>query len=881
MTKPHASITLVCNYDGTLRHLHGDRSHYGLIETVGPGEPWWPLFPDTLDQSEAQTQFLARRSGERIQCFTLKDDPDRSFKIEMFRLTPSGEKEGDFAITLFEPAPQTPERDCSSSAEMLPSSQTRDLFRLALKSAQQVAWTYDLRSGGLQVQGGDLCILGYGFGEIEPTDTFWWERVPPSDKAKLEKALKSCELPGVDEWELEHRYRDFKGDYRWVKNYGKVSRRAADGRCLEMVGITSISNFVERERAFEQVKHSEQLLSEMSRTAKIGGWSYNVAADKLEWSREVYNIVEVEPDYVPTVADAIKRFPDEALKKIDEALQQAIKEGIPYFLDLPFVTEKGNWRWVRTTGFAETEDGETTRIYGVFQDITETDRVKRDLQAFFQTSADLLLIMDFDGHLRGLSDSWSETLGYPKEHLQKAPFMELVHPEDREATKASFLKALEGNPMKTFENRYRHADGHYLWLSWTSVSDLESKQVRAAARDVTDIKNLNVKLADALLASNAANEAKSRFLAVASHELRTPLNPILGYAEMLADEIEDPDHLEMLQAISNGGNRLLRTIEKILDVSSIESGTYTLKKDTVAFSDFCRELEARYQPQAQAKGIKLQVQTLGNPEESLILDGDLLRNALFNLISNAIKFTETGCVEVRLETSVSESSGTMDFSVSDSGIGIDETTLKNLFDPFTQADSSDTRKFGGLGLGLSICRKSLEMLNGTFAIDSIPSKGTHCYGQIPFRSAPCPNAAPARKASPKINSQTKILVVDDERTNRLILTAMIKNLGATPDEAHDAESALAAVAAEDYDLVFMDIHFPGTSGLKITEKIRSNPDIRQPYIAAVTADVINSRRSVCIEHGMDNYLSKPITLEKLQNILAEYLEQNKYGNLQR
>jgi len=864
-------INIFADAKGVIQHIEGVPAGLGFATDIRVGQHWWELFAKAEDQAIVQRRFLNLEPIQRIQSFSLESPEDKRIDVEIIRLSTNVGERSNYVVTIVESSLAIDRGQCEVTS-IISAPYAEERFRLAIKAAQQVTWIYDIPSGKLELQNENECILGFEFGEIIQSDSFWWERVHPEDLEGLKETMDSCLSGNADEWECEHRFLDKEGSYRWVRENGKVVKRGEDGRCLEMIGITTLGDVSGRQKAYEALKRNEQLLSEMSRIAKIGGWSYDVKADKLEWTEEVHRIVEVDLDYVPNVEDAIKRFPPDGIEKIDKALAQAIEVGEPYFLDLPFITEKGNWRWGRTTGFAEVENGETTRVFGVFQDITETDRVKRDLEAFFVTAADMLAISDFDGHFIEMSNSWQEILGYSKEEIQSAPFMEFVHPADRDVTRETFAQALEGKSIRNFENRYKRKDGQYIWMSWTSMTDLESKQIRAAARDVTDIKSLNEKLNAALIDSNAAVEAKNQFLAVMSHELRTPLNPIMGYAALIERKAEDETHRRMAKAIQESGDRLLSLIEDILNLSSIESGLYRSKKDKIVLSEFTKEIETNYRSLAEEKGIQLLLEIISDESLSMIIDAKLLRNAIFNLLGNAIKFTQSGSVKLRLVATTDHSTGNIEFSVEDSGIGMSQSELEHIFSPFTQGDTSDTRNFDGVGLGLSICHKAIELLNGDIKVESQIGSGTRFFGNIPFLPHLSSSKTNAIEPELRIDERTKVLIVDDDSANRTLLREILSTYGLDPSEVNDGENALNAIQSKPFDLIFMDIHLPGMNGIDATRRIRSNEEIAQPYIVAVTADLINSGRKRCIDQGMDDHLSKPISEDKLNRVLTEFLK---------
>ena len=385
-------------------------------------------------------------------------------------------------------------------------------------------------------------------------------------------------------------------------------------------------------------------------------------------------------------------------------------------------------------------------------------------------------------------------------------------------------------------------------------------------------------------AAEAASRAKSQFLANMSHELRTPLNAILGMAELLLRSVDDARQRKQISVIRNGGQRLLTIVTDILDLSRIEAGT--MRFETVKFApqlvimevtDLLGELAAR-------KGLKLQVHVEPGVPQQVLGDPHRVKQILSNLVDNAIKFTDSGSVEIRLSR-VAESPWNEDaadpprtclrWSVTDSGIGIPEGSRARLFQPFSQIDDSSTRRFGGTGLGLAICRQFVSALGGRIDVANAPRRGSTFWFELPFELLEDSDEAMNTRATGRYQRiDGRVLVVEDNDVNRELIAEMLTGSGCSAALAANGADAVTLVEREPFDLVLMDMHMPGMDGLAATRRIRELAcanGSRVP-IVALTASVMPEDRDACAAAGMDDFLGKPFTYAELTSVLQRWLK---------
>ncbi len=503
----------------------------------------------------------------------------------------------------------------------------------------------------------------------------------------------------------------------------------------------------------------------------------------------------------------------------------------------------------------------------------ERRRAEEELRTLFETSRDLLAVTGFDGYFRHLNPAWETILGFTREELRSRPFIEFVHPDDREVTSAEAAKVQAGASAVLFENRYRCRDGSYRWLSWNVTPLAEEGLVYGSARDVTEQKVVAEELRKARADADAANRAKGDFLANMSHEIRTPMNAVIGMAELLLDTRLRSEQREYLVALKESAESLLGLIDDILDFSKVEAGKLDLHPAEFDLRELLGDTLRTLSIRADQKGLELAGHVASDVPPTLVGDAPRLRQVIVNLVGNALKFTERGEVVVEVARESEGGGGmTLGFLVADTGIGIPRDKQQMIFEAFAQADTSTTRRYGGTGLGLSISAELVRMMGGRLGVESQPGKGSR------FRFTACFGLPGARRETPRPAKlrHLRVLVVDDSATNRRILHEMLAHWRMRPTAVGSGREALEELARAErggkpYPLVLLDSQMPEMDGFALAEQIRKHPRLAGASIMMLTSGPRPGDRERCSALGLSAYLTKPIKQSDLLDTIVAVL----------
>ena len=488
---------------------------------------------------------------------------------------------------------------------------------------------------------------------------------------------------------------------------------------------------------------------------------------------------------------------------------------------------------------------------------------------------------------------WYALLGFSKGDIADnvEAFSARIHPDDKPAVWEQLQQLLDGTVADyCSEHRMLRKDGTVVWVldrGRVAERDAQGRPLRVvgAYADITGRMQDQAALEQALCLAQSATRAKSDFLTTMSHELRTPLNGILGMAQLLQlPDVSGEERRDYANIVVSSGHNLLSLLNDILDLAKVEAGRLDLEPSTFNLPDLLRDAAAVFETQASSKGLSLQINSAALPNQTYWGDPNRLRQMMANYLGNAIKFSDRG--QVRLEVAHCSQDGdrcVLEFSVVDCGIGIDADKHALLFKPFTQADSSTTRKFGGTGLGLSIVARLAEVMGGTVGFDSETGVGSRFWFRVTLKAMPDAAARPVANANmPESNQEDSgsalsghVLAAEDNAVNRMVIGSLLAQLGLQADFVENGRDAVDAIKRHaGYELVLMDIQMPVMDGLTASRCIRdweAQTGAQRCPIVALTASAFEDDKQRCADAGMDDFLGKPVDLAQLAQTLARWL----------
>jgi PAS domain S-box-containing protein len=510
------------------------------------------------------------------------------------------------------------------------------------------------------------------------------------------------------------------------------------------------------------------------------------------------------------------------------------------------------------------------------------DQRLRDQQFYtrslIESNIDALMATDPSGIITDVNKQMEALTGCTRDELIGAPFKDYF--TDPERAEAAIKLVLSEKKVTDYELTACARDGKQTVVSYNATTFYDRNRtlqgVFAAARDVTERKRVEAELRAAKAVAESASQTKSDFLASMSHEIRTPMNAIIGIADLLAKTPLAPEQDKYVQIFRRAGDNLLNLINDILDLSKVEASQLELERTGFSLNDHLEKVTEMVADRAHEKGLALVCEIAPNVPTDLVGDPTRLRQVLLNLLSNAIKFTESGEVSLRVAPDADSSVPTaLRFTVSDTGIGIPGEKLGQVFERFTQADSSTTRRFGGSGLGLTISKRLVELMGGRIWVESRVGEGSVFAFAVPFEicaAANRPPAAPVGTGPEAPLPALCILLAEDSPDNCLITMAYLKDTPYRVEIAETGAIAFKKFIAGHYDLVLMDRQMPIMDGLTATRTIRAweQANDRPPTpIIALTASALKGDREMCLAAGCTAFLTKPIKQEVLLQAIKE------------
>ncbi len=502
--------------------------------------------------------------------------------------------------------------------------------------------------------------------------------------------------------------------------------------------------------------------------------------------------------------------------------------------------------------------------------------VKKGLfyKSVVEDGSDIIFVVDYHGKILYLNASVEETLGHKPKSLFGKNFFDFILPETLSSFKKKYQLSTKRPYQESVEFQFLCKDKSYKYLEFNSINLKKKEKIEGLILDCRDITERKKDAEELLL----AQKTKDQFLANISHEIRTPINGIAGMATLLSQSPNPEDQIIYLNAIKSASKNLKVIINDILDLASIESGKLQFERIGFNLRDVLASLANMFQVQAKEKGLSISNQLTKEADKILIGDPVRLNQILINLISNALKFTHTGSIKLNCSVERQEKQKFyIRFEVTDTGIGIPSDKLATIFESFSQADASVTRKYGGTGLGLTIAKQLVDLQQGTISVKSEEDKGSSFDVIIPYQIGSLKDIAEISNKARKSRSyrnrlkNLNVLLVEDNEINRLYATNILKTWDCFVETAENGYVAIEKLKSASFDIVLMDIQMPEMDGFEATKAIRSGePPKSEIPIIALTANATRKDIEKCLAAGMNECIPKPFTPDDLMRVLIKY-----------
>ncbi len=714
-----------------------------------------------------------------------------------------------------------------------------------------------------------------------------WRSFHHPDHAERVATRFRLAIEGGESWEDTFPLRGHDGTYRWFLSRA-VPIRDESGAIVRWFGTNT--DITEQRETELRAMEAERRLQAALQSGRIGTWSWDFESDEVQADEKLLRIFGLAPKDGLRMQDIFERIhPDDRAgldAKVDEA-KRALGE---YDYEFRIVLPGDEIRWAIARGsVARHPSGVGLYMVGITWDVTErrlTEDALREAEERYRLAARATNDAIWDWNLEADEIHWSEAIctlfGYCNDDVEPTGtwWKNHIHPDDRERVVQGIHAVIEGGGTHwTDEYRFLEADGAYANVldRGFMLRNLWGRPVRmiGAMQDITHRKRYEEELTAAKEAAEQANHAKSQFIANMSHELRTPLSAVIGYTEMLEEEAEDlgaETMLEDLRKINGNARHLLSLINDVLDISKIEAGKMEVHAEDFDVAEVVSEAAGTVEALVAKKGNTLVVEP-GPDIGAMHSDLVKVRQCLFNLLSNASKFTENGQITLSARRTEADGLDWLEFRVADTGIGMSREDMEKLFQRFSQADSSTTRRFGGTGLGLSITKAFCTMLGGDIAVESEAGKGTTFTIRLPadLRVRDAKAQAEAAVETPEgiraAGGASLVLVIDDDLSARELLTRFLTREGFAVETAPDGQRGLERARALRPSAILLDVMMPHMDGWAVLSAIKADPVLADIPVIMVT---MVRQKGLAMTLGAADYLTKPVQWPRLKAVLERY-----------
>ena len=766
--------------------------------------------------------------------------------------------------------------------------ESEERFALAMSVANDGIWDWSLDTNKVYFDARYYTMAGYEPNDFPGALDEWEKRVHPDDLKRTMEAIELYLAGENEKFDVEFRFLRKDGDYMWVRARGKIASQDKDGKPLRFVGT---HDDISKEKLIEQALHEGQkkyrgLVHDIGKGFVL--YSYKAQSGEVTVvSDGVDEVFGLSKDKVlgKSWVDVAKWNPEDLeqanfhhTRFVDNKSEQAT-------FNMHFIHPDGNERIIRVSAHpVRDKEKNTLAIDGIVEDITKqmvAEEKMRLAASVFEHSQECIIITNADDSIIDVTPSCTKLTGYLREELVGAHTRIFNSGFHDSKFYQEMWKTIQSGEVWRGKFRNRRKDGSQYWAesSISPVKDLTGKITHYVAikRDITQKEKYLSELHHARQEAQLANRAKSDFLANISHEIRTPMNAILGFAELSMHDDLAPKYQSYIKNIQKAAGTMLILIDDILDFSKIEAGKLQLESIPFDLNEELMFVSSMMQSAAEGTQVELQFSYDCDSQLSLLGDPLRLKQVLINLISNAIKFTRQGRARLSVNQLVhTETEVRLEIEVCDTGIGISRDEQKNLFHLFSQADTSTSRVYGGTGLGLVISRELVSKMGGTLKYESEKGIGSTFHFQLAFPIASSKKES-VQKKQEKFDTLTdvRILVVEDDELNQKVVAGLLERHHLSVEIACSGQEAIDKLAANQYDMVLMDIQMPLIDGYEASRKIRRVHQRDELPIIALTASTQPGVREKCFLAGMNDYVTKPIDSQILLNKIERLLEPKK------
>jgi PAS domain S-box-containing protein len=749
---------------------------------------------------------------------------------------------------------------------------SRDFYLNMFENFPAMIWKTDI--GGRSTYSGRHWNELVGKEEYESLGLSWIDVIHPEDRERVNR-LHNDSIRNRQPYDIEYRVQNYAGNYRWIQ---AINRPFYDinGNYDGHIGIGL--DITDR-KAAEEGLNRYTILSGKVR-------------DIIHFIDTEGNIIDVNQSGLETYGYTYEEFAKLNIRDLRaegvitaEFLQKCDQVGAVY--------ETVHYRKDKSTFPVEisakgVDIGGKRLVVSIIRDITERKQSELALKeneekfrSIFDCASDAIYVYEINNNYKNekfieVNNAACTYLGYTKEELLTKSFYDINGEQNKENLE-SIVAELQRCGKGTFETKHKTKDNRVLdvEVSVYTFNQNGKKVAQSMVRDITQRKAAEVALKVAKEAAEIASKTKSEFLANMSHEIRTPINGIVGMVDLTLLTELNSEQRENLMIVKSCANSLLKVINDILDFSKMEAGKLNIENINFDIKFLIEDTIKAHSQRAVTKGIELNYAFSSTIPQYVVGDPNRLQQILNNLISNAIKFTESGEVWVKVKKiKTHEGEVEVQFSVEDTGIGIAEENIGKLFESFSQVDGSITRRFGGTGLGLAISKQLAELMGGRLWAESEKDKGSKFYFTIKFLigTSIITQAVEAYKPK-KVEKPYKVLLTEDDKVNQMVISRILKERGYCIDTACNGLEAVHMCEKNSYDVILMDIQMPVMDGIEATKRIREKN--KHTPIIAITAYALCGDKERFLAQGMDGYVSKPINVEELFEIVERCLVLNK------